>query len=102
MELVEKEKSEPRFTIEAYYKSFRVLLTHPFESGGAIVGLIDKMIENGFTPEKIIYQAEKEPPKEIESHICPIHNVEMRKWEKENKVWYSHKMNGSWCTGKQK
>lgn len=38
-----------------------------------------------------------------ESHICPIHNIEMRRWEKNGKVWYSHKTeDGSWCTGKSK
>jgi len=34
-------------------------------------------------------------------HICPIHGVEMKKWEKDGKVWFSHKTDdGKWCTGK--
>jgi len=33
---------------------------------------------------------------------CPIHQVEMRKWEKNGRVWYSHQVNGEWCTGKAK
>ena len=36
------------------------------------------------------------------AHLCPIHGVEMKKWEKDNKVWYSHKVDGGWCTGKTK
>ena len=32
--------------------------------------------------------------------ICPIHDCEMRRWEKDGKVWYSHKVNGEWCNGK--
>ena len=31
---------------------------------------------------------------------CPIHKVNMRKWEKDGKVWYSHKVDGEWCSGK--
>ena len=31
---------------------------------------------------------------------CHIHQCEMRQWEKEGRVWYSHKVNGDWCNGK--
>jgi hypothetical protein len=31
---------------------------------------------------------------------CPIHKVSMRKWEKDGRVWYSHKADGEWCRGK--
>ena len=31
---------------------------------------------------------------------CPIHECHMRKWEKDGRVWYSHKVNGEWCKGK--
>jgi hypothetical protein len=31
---------------------------------------------------------------------CPIHQCEMRQWEKDGRVWYSHKVNGDWCKGK--
>jgi len=35
--------------------------------------------------------------------VCPVHNVEMKRWEKNGKVWFSHKQEGgSWCTGKGK
>lgn len=33
---------------------------------------------------------------------CSIHNCEMKKWEKDGRVWYSHKVDGDWCTGKEK
>jgi hypothetical protein len=34
---------------------------------------------------------------------CPIHQVEMKKWSKDGKVWYSHKTeDGAWCSGKPK
>lgn len=32
--------------------------------------------------------------------MCPIHNVEMRLYEKGNSSWYAHKWNGVWCRGK--
>ena len=31
---------------------------------------------------------------------CPIHECHMKKWEKDGRVWYSHKVNGDWCKGK--
>jgi hypothetical protein len=34
------------------------------------------------------------------AHICPIHCVEIKRWEKDGKVWFSHKVEGGWCTGK--
>jgi len=36
-----------------------------------------------------------------ESKLCPIHQCEMRKHEKDGKSWFSHKTDeGSWCYGK--
>ena len=31
---------------------------------------------------------------------CPIHQCEMKRWERNGKVWYSHKIDSQWCTGK--
>jgi hypothetical protein len=31
---------------------------------------------------------------------CPIHQCEMKRWDKDGRVWYSHKENGEWCSGK--
>ena len=31
---------------------------------------------------------------------CPIHQCEMKRWDKDGRTWYSHKVNGEWCTGK--
>ena len=36
------------------------------------------------------------------SSWCPIHNVEMKRWEKNGKAWYSHKTNDGWCSGNVK
>jgi hypothetical protein len=35
--------------------------------------------------------------------LCSIHNVEMRRFEKNGQVWFSHKTeDGIWCSGKSK
>ena len=39
----------------------------------------------------------------VETRQCPIHNCSMRKFEKDGKVWFSHKTDdGAWCNGKAK
>ena len=36
----------------------------------------------------------------VAESICPIHKVEMKRWEKDGRVWYSHKTDeGGWCNG---
>jgi hypothetical protein len=32
---------------------------------------------------------------------CPIHQVEMKAWSKDGRTWFSHKIDGGWCRGKQ-
>ena len=42
-------------------------------------------------------------PAAVETHVCPIHGVTMRRHEKDGHVWYSHRLEGGgWCNGKQK
>ena len=31
---------------------------------------------------------------------CPIHQCEMKRWDKDGRIWYSHKVDGKWCNGK--
>ena len=33
---------------------------------------------------------------------CPIHQCQMKRWEKDGRVWFSHKAGDQWCTGKEK
>ena len=35
-------------------------------------------------------------------NFCPIHQCEMKRWDKNGKIWYSHKTENGWCTGKSK
>jgi hypothetical protein len=32
---------------------------------------------------------------------CPIHNIEMKKWSKNGRTWYSHRWDDGWCNGKE-
>ena len=34
--------------------------------------------------------------------MCPIHQCEMKKREKDGKTWYSHKTDEGWCYGKER
>ena len=36
-----------------------------------------------------------------ENPVCPLHGVEMQKWAKNGRTWYSHRWNDSWCNGKK-
>lgn len=31
--------------------------------------------------------------------ICPIHGIEMKRWTKGDRTWYSHRWEGGWCKG---
>ena len=86
-------------------------LPYEYDGSGAITGLIDKMLEKGFTPERTVYQAPQLPTqetvgngngKENEAHTCTIHNVEMKKYEKDSRSWYAHRNGDQWCNGKKK
>jgi hypothetical protein len=32
--------------------------------------------------------------------FCPIHQCQMKRYEKNGAIWYSHKVDGEWCKGK--
>ena len=32
--------------------------------------------------------------------VCPIHGIEMQKWSKDGRTWYSHRWDNGWCQGK--
>ena len=33
--------------------------------------------------------------------VCPLHGVEMTKWVKNGRTWYSHRWEDGWCNGKE-
>lgn len=61
---------------------------------------------SGHKPEEAAPQAAPAAPANGNgngsTHLCPIHGVEMKRWEKDGRIWYSHKVDDGWCTGKSK
>jgi len=63
---------------------------------------------NGNQPQHSAQPEQPEPPPnfadapQVDPGYCPIHQVSMRKWEKDGRSWYSHKIEGTdnWCKGK--
>ena len=42
------------------------------------------------------------PDGNSENPTCPIHGgIEMHKWTKNGRTWYSHRWNDGWCNGKK-
>ena len=54
------------------------------------------------TPEKPSVTVQVKNDDNSENPICPIHGIEMFKWTKGNRTWFSHRWNDSWCNGKQR
>ena len=58
---------------------------------------LNYLTEHGYNPDT--YQR---PKGNGATKQCPIHQCQMKRYEKEGQTWFSHKLdNGSWCYGKQ-
>ena len=84
-------------------EGFRCQLTLRGESGREIIEKAQAAIQHlqaqGCQPQPTHTRANGNgQPKDV--RICPIHQTEMRRWEKDGKVWYSHKLDDGWCKGK--
>ena len=99
---------------------FECQITLRGESGSELLekaaNAIRYLIENGCTP----YVYYRNGTRQVESKTdevkkaetptngsnednpawCPIHQCEMKRWDKDGHVWYSHKADGEWCRGK--
>ena len=58
----------------------------------------EKTIE-GTWEEITSYHPSPQPAVEpqLRAHWCPMHQTEFKKYEKDGRVWYSHKAGDSWC-----
>jgi hypothetical protein len=36
---------------------------------------------------------------DVKNPVCPLHDVEMKKWTKGNRSWYAHRWEDGWCQG---
>ena len=63
------------------------------------------LLEHGYKPEENHRQSRHSVTKTNASSgkWCALHDCELKRFEKDGRVWYSHKaQDGSWCRGKQK
>ena len=97
---------------------FECQITLRGESGSELLekaaSAINYLLEHGCTPY-VYYRngarqvdnkpveaknEERQIEREDDPAWCPIHQCEMKKWDKNGRVWYSHKVDGKWCSGK--
>jgi len=91
-------------TIRFAIRDFDTLLSLRDVSGRALLDklgpVLDKLAELGATPAGNGNGHGNGAGHGAETRVCPIHNAEMRKREKDGQVWYSHKLaDGSYCRG---
>jgi hypothetical protein len=97
---------------------FECQITLRGESGSELLEkaatAINYLLKNGCTPYTYYRngarQVESKPDESKKGEVnnnskdnpawCPIHQCEMRRWDKNGRVWYSHKVDGEWCCGK--
>ena len=61
------------------------------------------LIQQGYKPEENSRQPRHNHNQNQSGEWCPIHECELKRFEKDGKVWFSHKAaDGTWCRGKQK
>jgi hypothetical protein len=79
-----------------------------------VANAINYLLKNGCTPYVYYRNGSQKPANKTEESKqedikadgkdnpawCPIHQCEMKKWDKNGRVWYSHKVDGEWCSGK--
>jgi hypothetical protein len=97
---------------------FECQITLRGDSGSELLekatSVINYLLQNGCTP----YTYYRNGSRQVESKVeeskkedvkndgkdnpawCPIHQCEMKRWDKNGRVWYSHKVDGEWCSGK--
>ena len=66
-------------------------------------GAMTHLIENGCTPYSYGGGAGKKNNNNNSNgnqSWCPVHECNMNRWEKDGRVWFSHKVNGEWCKGR--
>jgi hypothetical protein len=75
---------------------------------------INYLLKNGCTPYVYYRNGSRQTESKVEESKkddvkndvkdnpawCPIHQCEMKRWDKNGRVWYSHKADGEWCSGK--
>ena len=62
---------------------------------------LNYLTEHGYKPDT--YQRHNGNKGNGETRMCSIHQCQMKRYDKDGKSWFSHKLDdGSWCYGKTK
>lgn len=82
---------------------FVCMLTLRSETGLDLLSKADAalsfLLEKGYLP----YDNNNNHHSSGDTQTCPIHKCNMRRYEKDGRSWFSHRLeNGSWCRGKEK
>lgn len=96
-------------TVKVMLSGYEVLFTMRDQSAHALLtkrlpGALKTMSEMGATPAPA-WSGKGGGKDTSERHVCPIHSVEMKRFERDGRSWFSHKAiapDGSetWCKGK--
>ena len=93
---------------------YECLLSLEGENGSAVlkkaVGSLAHLIENDCQPllsngygngreGKSTGTVMGKPSGDGKNPVCPLHGVEMTKWNKAGRTWFSHRWNDGWCNG---
>lgn len=105
------------FTVEAQKDGFRCTWTLSDDDSKALatraLGLLQWLKDNGFNPVRQEPQAQADPaPAKPAPTLpdgtpdpawCPVHQVAMKRRERNGEVWYSHRLpDGTYCKGRSR
>jgi hypothetical protein len=88
---------------------FECQITLRGDNGTELLEKVDKAIQfllqndcQPYSSSRNGYSKPKASPngKNENDSWCPIHECEMKRWERDGRVWYSRKVDGGWCKGK--
>jgi len=89
------------------WRGFDTMLTLRDTSGKALLdkmgAVLDTLEKLGAEPTgyRSNGQSREKQNGENDPGFCQVHQCAMKRWEKDGRVWYSHKSpDGSWCKGK--
>jgi hypothetical protein len=70
-----------------------------------VMGALEMLSSQGIKPPTSVRgtpSVAPAPGKPIPDDFCQIHNVTMKKYERDGKVWYAHKEGDIWCNEKDR
>jgi hypothetical protein len=93
-------------TVKCYVSGYDTMLTLRAMTGAELVTKLPAVIKalEAIGAQPTVATAKQDQEQEANADDpswCPIHNVHMKRREKDGQVWYSHKSEtGEWCRGR--